>query len=127
MASRSAVVIPGVTAALSFSRVRPTTSPASRISAISSSVLIWINALSLPEGPERGERSLRHVVDGTHGVDAHQDAGLGVVAHQRRRLFVVDLESVPDRLRLVVVALGKPAAPRVPNTPPPQRGGVTKP
>src|SRR4051794_16294997 len=116
MASRSAVVIPGVTAALSFSRVRPTTSPASRISAISSSVLIWINALSLPEGPERGERSLRHVVDGTHGVDAHQDAGLGVVAHQRRRLFVVDLESVPDRLRLVVVALEQLAAADVTDT-----------
>src|SRR3954447_7214916 len=115
-ASRSAVVTPGATAAFSFSRVRPTTRPASRISAISSSVLIWINALSLPEGPERRERSFRHVVDGTHGVDAHEDAGLGVVAHQRRRLLVVDLEPVTDGLRLVVVPLEQLATADVTDT-----------
>src|SRR5690242_10187054 len=103
MASRSAVVMPGVTAAFSFSNVRPTTSPASRISAISSSVLIWINVLSLPERTQRRECTLRHVVDRAHGVDADQHSGLGVVAHQRRRLLVVDLESMPDGFRLVVV------------------------
>src|SRR5881275_2520877 len=93
-ASRSAVLMPGVTAAFSFSSVRPTTSPASRISAISSSLLIWINALSLSERPQRGQCALSHVIDGTHRVDAHQDAGLGVVAHQRSGLFVVDLQPV---------------------------------
>src|SRR3954449_11600440 len=106
-ASRSAVVTPGATAAFSFSRVRPTTRPASRISAISSSVLIWINVASLPERTEGGQSPLRHVVDGTHRVDAHEHASLGVVAHQRRRLLVVDLEPVTDRLRLVVGTLGK--------------------
>src|SRR3954452_21136067 len=115
-ASRSAVVMPGVTAALSFSRVRPTTSPASRISAISSSVLIWINVASLSERTECGERPLRHVVDGTHRVDAHEYAGLGVVAHQRCRLLVVDLEPVTDRLRLVVVALEQLATADVTHT-----------
>src|SRR4051812_21732781 len=115
-ASRSAVVMPGVTAALSFSRVRPTTSPASRISAISSSVLIWINVASLPERTECGERPLRHVVDGTHRVDAHEHAGLGVVTHQRCRLLVVDLEPVTDRLRLVVVALEQLATADVTHT-----------
>src|SRR4051812_48355219 len=115
-ASRSAVLMPGVTAAFSFSSVRPTTSPASRISAISSSVLIWIKVASLPERTEGGERPLRHVVDGTHRVDAHEYASLGVVAHQRCRLLVVDLEPVTDRLRLVVVALEQLATADVTHT-----------
>ncbi len=41
IASRSPVVIPGSTAARSFSRARATTSPATRIFAISPAVLIW--------------------------------------------------------------------------------------
>src|SRR3954449_5998774 len=115
-ASRSAVVMPGVTAAFSFSRVRPTTSPASRISAISSSVLIWIKVASLPERAKRGESPLRHVIHGTHRVDAHEHTSLRVVAHQRRRLFVVDLEPVTDRLRLVVVTLEQLATADVTHT-----------
>src|SRR3954453_7833897 len=115
-ASRSAVVMPGVTAAFSFSSVRPTTSPASRISAISSSVLIWITVLSLSKRPQRAQRPLGHVVDWTHRVDAHEDAGLGVVAHQRRRLLVIDLEPVTDGLRLVVIALEQLAAADVTDT-----------
>src|SRR3954466_12716769 len=103
-ASRSAVLMPGVTAAFSFSRVRPTTSPASRISAISSSVLIWINALPLlyaaaiipaasaAVGTQCSQCPFCDVVDRTHRVDAHEDTGLGVVAHQRRGLLVIDLE-----------------------------------
>src|SRR3954468_19076618 len=115
-ASRSAVLMPGATADFSLSSVRPTTSPASRISAISSSLLIWINALSLSERPQCGQCPLCHVVDGTHRVDAHEDAGLGVVAHQRRGLFVVDLQPVTDGLRFVVVALDQLAAADVTHT-----------
>src|SRR6476469_8018556 len=104
MASRSAVVMPGSTAALSLSRVRPTTSPASRLRAISCSLLYWIMS-SLPVAPKRGDRPLGHVVHRPHRVDAGEQPRLCVVAHQRRGLLVIDLESVPDRLRLVVVAL----------------------
>jgi len=38
-------------------------------------------------------------------VDAYQDALVGVEGDQRRRLGVVDLETVPDHLFLVIVAL----------------------
>src|SRR3954452_6306017 len=111
MASRSAVVMPGRAAALSFSSVRPTTSPAWRMRAISASDLIWITPLLSPQparlskGSQRGDGAVGHVVDRAHGVDAHEDARLGVVADQRGRLLVVDLQPVPDRLGHVVVAL----------------------
>src|SRR3954449_7805702 len=122
MASRSAVLIPGSTAARSFSRVRPTTRPASRMSAISRSLLYWIMACSSPEGPQRTQRALGHVVDRPCCVDADEDALAGVVPHQGRGLLVVDLEPVADGLRFVVVTLEQVAAAAVAD--PLRAGGV---
>src|SRR3954470_23728573 len=92
IASRSAVVMPGATAALSFSSVRPTTSPAWRISAISASDLIWIIGGSSSKRAEGGDGPVGYIIHRAHGVDADQDARLGVVPDERRGLLVVDLQ-----------------------------------
>src|SRR4051812_312604 len=103
--------MPGRTAAVSLSSVRPTTSPAWRMRAISASDLIWIMTPFSPavrastKGSQRRVRAVRDVVARPHRVDADEQARLGVVADQRRGLLVVDLQAVPHRLRLVVVAL----------------------
>ena len=95
-------------------RARPGASARSR-----RRVLIWIIcdrllqrplSCSRANGRSAADRPLGDVVDRPHRVDADQDALLGVVADQRRGLLVVDLEPVPDGLRLVVVALEQLAA-----------------
>src|SRR5947209_3578451 len=109
--------MPGSTAAFSFSSVRATTRPASRMSAISLSLLYWImRAPSAAVGPQRRDRPVGHVVDGPHRVDTDEQTLLRVVADERRGLLVVDLEPVPDRLRLVVVALEQLTAAAVAHT-----------
>src|SRR3954467_3821501 len=133
--SRSSVVTPGRAASRSRSRVRQTTSPASRISRISDRLLISTCSRRIalvlagrllcsglvPErsGPggvlvlvamQRIEGPIGHVVDRSGRIDTYQDASRGVEGHERRRLLRVDVESVPHRAGLVVVALEQLAA-----------------
>src|SRR4051794_38271818 len=134
IASSSPVVTPGRTAALTAAMAPATTRPAARMSSISCGVLIWImrplhfassgrrvsipvaicrlaflsRARLLPRGPgalEGGHRACGHFFDLADGVDAGEQSLLLVPARQRRRLFPVDLQPVPHRLRLVVPAL----------------------
>src|SRR5215203_72011 len=122
--SRSAVVTPGTAAAVSASRVRPTTSPAARISSTSASLLIWIilsrllstcspacrdrrrlDPPSVAEAPEGVDRPLCDVLHRTRRVDTAEQAAVTVVADEGRRLVRVDLQPVPDGVLAVVVAL----------------------
>ena len=88
----------------------PTTSPARRMLAICSGVLIstprpW--NMPPPQSSADSSAAMARSVTVVHragGVDAAQQPGLGVVVDQRRRLLAVDLEPVPDRAGRVVVA-----------------------
>src|SRR4051794_13100011 len=117
--SRSSVLTPGRAASRSRSRVRQTTSPASRISRISDRLLISTCSRRIAlvlAGPvaysglvlvatQRLEGPVGHVVDRTGRVDTYQDASRGVEGHERRRLLPVDVQSVAHGAGLVVVAL----------------------
>src|SRR5918993_2842256 len=129
--SRSAVLTPGTAAARSASRVRPTTSPAARISATSASLLIWIirsrflnisvlRPRSVAVAAQRVDGPLGDVLDRAGRVDAAEQAPVAVVADQRRGLVGVDLEPVPDGVLAVVVALEELACAAVAL---PRRGG----
>ncbi|CAO5231769.1 hypothetical protein FAGKG844_160039 [Frankia sp. AgKG'84/4] len=63
--------------------------------------------LSVGVVPQRVERAVGDVVHRAGGVDTDQDALLGVVRHERRRLVRVHLEPVAHGLGPVVVALEK--------------------
>src|SRR5512141_1398509 len=93
-ASSSRVVTPGATEVRSSSRVRATTSPASRMRATCSGVLISIRSLRRntgPSGSEGGEEARGDLVDRAHAVDAPQQA-LGLVdGGERRGLVRVEL------------------------------------
>src|SRR5258708_3585190 len=116
--SRSAVLIPGRTASRSIPSVRATTRPARRMARICSGVLIWIpdpDFIGVPispagERPQRGERPLGDLLDRAGRIDADENSFVGVEGDQRRGLFLVDLETVPDRLLPVIVALEQLAA-----------------
>ena len=117
IASSSPVVMPGLTASRSSSRVSPTTSPASRISAICSGDLISSASdrgtsvdTRVTGGVEGLDRALGDLVDLALRGDRAEQTELGVEADQRGGLLVVDLEPALHGLRLVVVALEQLAA-----------------
>src|SRR4051812_48816984 len=109
MASRSAVLTPGATAARTRSSARLTTSPAARMSSICASVLIWMccvrNTRSAPEWLECVGGPLGDILDRTGRIDAHQLALAGIEAHEGRGLGGVHPQPLGNGLRLVVVAL----------------------
>src|SRR5215218_1047362 len=132
MASSSPVLTPGRTAALTAAIAPAVTSPEARMSSISCGVLIWIMrplhfassgsrersppVISPPAcsfrarlpgvvRPAGGQRSRSDLLDLTDRVDAGEQTGGLVEPGQRRCLFPVDLQPVPDGLGLVVVPL----------------------
>src|ERR1700728_1464568 len=65
----------------------------------------------LADEPSQGAHgAVGYLFDWAGGVDALQDALVGVVGDQGGRLVLVDLDAVPDRLFAVVVALEQVAA-----------------
>src|SRR5687767_14888166 len=132
MASSSPVVTPGRTAARTAAIAPATTRPAPRMSSISCGVLIWImrplhfassgrrlriSAVIAARRPSALGGQFRvcdaqcahgpagDLIDLADRIDPGEEA-LGLVEpRQRRRLFPVHLEAVPDGLGLVVVAL----------------------
>ena len=134
MASSSPVVTPGRTAAVTAAIAPAITSPEARISSTSCAVLIWIirplhfasngSRASTPRrvhcralsavgrgrcpgvvGAQGRQGPSGDLVDLADRVDRRQQARPLVEPRQRRGLFPVDLEPVPDGLGLVVVAL----------------------
>src|SRR2546421_5613389 len=113
--SRAAVVTPGRALPWSRLRVRASTRPAAVIFSISSGDFWMImlstlvpRALQLGFELQRGERRADVVVDLVRragAIEAAQQALVLVPLDQGLCLFVVDLEALLDRLRLVVVAL----------------------
>src|SRR5690606_6644006 len=63
-------------------------------------------------GPvERRQDAVEDLVEGAHAVDHAQPAGVAVVIDHRRGLFVIDLQALAHRFRVVVgAALGLCAA-----------------
>src|SRR6516164_1760727 len=67
-------------------------------------------AASPDETAQGAQGAFGDLVHGAGGVEAEQDALVGVERDQRRGLLLVHLEPVPDRLLAVVVALEQLAA-----------------
>src|ERR1700732_1268966 len=61
--------------------------------------------MSAVEAAQRAERPLGDLVHRAGGVDAKENALVGIEGDQRGRLLLVDLETVPDGVLAVVVAL----------------------
>src|ERR1035437_1098650 len=57
--------------------------------------------------PQCAERPLGDLVHRAGGVDAEENALVGIEGDQRGRLFLVDLETMPDGLLTVIVTLEK--------------------
>src|SRR4051812_5815632 len=121
--SSSRVVTPGRTAPASISRVRPTSTPASRMRRSCSSVRPWsrfrrpnigrslsLAALGQTSSVvlrESRDDAVRDLVDGAHAVDLDEQAGVLVVLCQRCRLLAVDrLPLADDVLGVVGAPLG---------------------
>src|SRR5438270_12293981 len=88
-------------------KVRTRISPASAMRSICSGVFLMIKLQLLFE-PQRGQRGADVVVDlvrAARAVEAAQQPPLLVVLDERGGLPMVDLQSLPDRLFLVVLAL----------------------
>src|SRR3954447_17437085 len=132
IASSSPVLTPGRTAAFTAASAPAVTSPEARMSSISCGVLIWImrplhfassgrrlripaviwlpypsvrSRLSGLRRAARGQRAGGDLLDLPDRVDAAQQAFGFVEPGEGGRLFPVDVQPVPHRLRLVVVAL----------------------
>src|SRR5262245_6220838 len=122
MRSSSAVVTPGATAPAAARRAAATAWPASPMAASCPAVLICVPGLRrltiVPpdplsrypdalahEAPQRAQRALGNLVHRPGRVKPQQDALVGVERDQRRRLQLVDLDPVPDRVLAIVVAL----------------------
>src|SRR5512139_2692660 len=98
-ASSSAVVMPGATRSRTRASAPATTSPAARMLASWSAVLISMRALRPSTSAlDRGEDAVAHLVDRAHAVHLDEDPLLGVDPGQRRRLLGVDLHAPPDDL-----------------------------
>src|SRR5215204_5157526 len=109
--SSSMVVTPARTLPRRRSRQRARTRPAAAISSICSGVFGTINcdpSLQLALEPQRGQRGadvVVHLGRRAGAVEASQDPAVLVEVGERARLLAVDLEPVPDRVGVVVVAL----------------------
>src|SRR6478736_2015079 len=108
--SRWSVVTPGATSAASSSRVRATSSPASRMRRSCSSVRPWsllrrpntVGCSAARVGREGLDETIGHLVELAHAVDAHEQADLVVVVAEGRGLAVVDRLALADDVLGVV-------------------------
>src|SRR3954469_8434841 len=134
MASSSPVVTPGRSAARTALIAPATASPAARMSSISCGVLTWIMRplhfassgirgripppvpmvprcssvrvrLRAVRSAQHGQRTGGDLLDLADRIDPREQPFRLVEPRQRRGLFPVDLQAVPDGLGLVVVAL----------------------
>src|SRR5882762_530175 len=112
IASRSSVEMPARTSRRSMRTVAARILPPSAISSISRRLFSWITCVSCERSfLEGAEGALRDVLNFAYGVDrGYLRAVLLVPVQHGRRLLLVDVEAVADRLRLVVLAAHQLAA-----------------
>src|ERR1019366_3136415 len=66
--------------------------------------------ISADETPQRAQRAVGDLLHRPGGVDAQQDALVGVEGDERRGLLLVHIQPVPDGLLAVIVSLEELAA-----------------